>query len=248
MSGDLYTHINLEGVYTAYMGAEYPVIRDFSIDVAKGEFVIIGGPNGAGKTTLLETLNGMLHITHGSATVLGFDVRQKGVEVRKKTGYVIQNFFFDPLTPFNVGNVVMMGRYGLLGCFKKPGEEDYRAVDEAVKLLGLEDMTDKPIGTLSGGQQQKVLIAQNLAKKPDILLLDEPFSNLDLCTREFVSGILGKVSSEGCTVVMVSHAFDALPDKDLRIVVMDDGEKRLDEVCHASEAEDKVRKISFAGA
>jgi zinc/manganese transport system ATP-binding protein len=246
MTEDPNPQIELSGVYTAYMGAQYPVIKDLSLGIAKGDFVIIGGPNGAGKTTFLETVNGMLHITHGSAQVCGMDVTKRGVEVRKKTGYVIQSFAFDPLTPFTVEHVVMMGRYGLLGCFRKPSEPDFQAVETAMKMLGLEDMAEKPIGTLSGGQQQKVLIAQNLAKEPDILLLDEPFSNLDLCTREFVSDVLGEISSKGCTVIMVSHAFDAIPDKDLRIVVMDDGRIGLNNHCHASEVEDIIRTMSAA--
>lgn len=239
-----HSQIELSGIYTAYMGGQYPVIKDLSLDVTKGDFVIVGGPNGAGKTTLLETINGMLHITHGSARVCGFDVCRQGVDVRKKTGYVIQSFAFDPLTPFTVEHVVMMGRYGLLGCFRKPSEVDYRAVDEAMKMLGLEDLSEKPIGTLSGGQQQKVLIAQNLAKKPDIMLLDEPFSNLDLCTREFVCDVLKDISSKGCTIMMVSHAFDALPDKNVRIVVMDEGSVRLDNSCHSSDVEDIIRNMS----
>ncbi len=244
MAGDLHPQIELSGVYTTYMGAELPVIRDMSIGINKGEFVIIGGPNGAGKTTLLETINGMLHITHGSARVCGLNVTRQGVEVRKKTGYVLQSFAFDPLTPFTVEHVVMMGRYGILGCFRNPSEPDYRAVEESIKMLGLEDLSEKPIGTLSGGQQQKVLIAQNLAKKPEIMLLDEPFSNLDLFTREFVSDVMTEISSKGCTICMVSHAFDALPDKDLRIVVMDEGCIHLDTFCHSSEVEDNIRKIS----
>ncbi|MBP2134375.1 zinc/manganese transport system ATP-binding protein [Methanomicrobium sp. W14] len=236
--------IELSGVYTAYMGAEYPVIRDLSLSIKKGEFVIVGGPNGAGKTTLLETMNGMLPITYGSAKAFGIDVVKNPVEVRKKMGYVVQSFAFDPLTPFTVENVVMMGRYGILGCFKKPAEEDYSLSESAMKMLGLEDLAQKTIGTLSGGQQQKVLIAQNLAKNPGVMLLDEPFSNLDICTREFVSGVLEKISKEGCTVVMVSHAFDALPGGDLRIISMDGGSITLDEHCDSSEVEDKMRKMS----
>lgn len=236
--------IELSGVYTAYMGAEFPVIKDLSLTIKKGEFVIIGGPNGAGKTTLLETINGMLHITHGSAKVCGHDVQNEGLAVRKKTGYVIQSFAFDPLTPFTVENVVMMGRYGLLGCFRKPSEADYRMAEQSMKMLGLEDLAAKPIGTLSGGQQQKVLIAQNLAKQPEIFLLDEPFSNLDLLTREFVSDVMKDISSQGCTIIMVSHAFDALPDRDVRIAVMDEGRVCLDNFCHATEVEDTIRTMS----
>jgi len=236
--------IELKGIYTAYEGSDLPVIRDVSLTVRQGEFVIIGGPNGAGKTTLLETINGMLAITHGRAEVSGMDVSKQGVDVRKRVGYVIQNFSFDPLSPFSVEQVVMMGRYGLLGWLRQPGEEDYQAADRAIELLRIGDLRETPIGRLSGGQQQKVLIAQNLAKKPEILLLDEPFSNLDLCTRDFISRILKDIADQGCTVVMVSHAFDALPDRDIRIVVMNSGSISLNRVCHADEVEALVRQAS----
>jgi len=111
--------IELAGVSTAYEGSDLPVIRGISFSIAAGDFVVVGGPNGAGKTTLLETVNGMLPITHGRATVCGLDVAASGTAVRKRVGYVIQNFAFDPLAPFTVGHVVIMGRYGILA-----GEEE----------------------------------------------------------------------------------------------------------------------------
>ncbi|MBN1431533.1 MAG: metal ABC transporter ATP-binding protein [Methanomicrobiaceae archaeon] len=236
--------IRLKNIYTAYEGAEYPVIKDVSIEIKRGEFAIIGGPNGAGKTTLLETINGMLKTTHGEVTVLDMDVGSRGRDIRKKVGYVIQNFSFDPMTPFSAEEVVLMGRYGLIGPFKKPNEEDYKKVSDAMKLLRITDIAKNPIGKLSGGQQQKVLIAQCIAKDPDILLLDEPFSNLDLLTREFVSNILGDLAKSGCTIVIVSHAFDALPDTGIRIIAMNDGRIALDETCDPGEVENKIRLVS----
>ncbi|MBN2734385.1 MAG: ATP-binding cassette domain-containing protein [Methanomicrobiaceae archaeon] len=236
--------ISLKNIYTAYEGAEYPVIRDVSLDIFPGEFVIIGGPNGAGKTTILETINGLLKITHGEAEVLGMNVSSKGNNIRKRVGYVIQNFAFDPMTPFNVGEIVLMGRYGLIGPLKKTGEKDINRALEAMKVLKIENLKDMPIGKLSGGQQQKALIAQSIAKDPEILLLDEPFSNLDLLTREFVSEMLGEMARKGCTIIIVSHAFDALPDFDIRIVAMNEGRISLDETCSPDEVENKIRSIS----
>ncbi|MCC7564891.1 MAG: ATP-binding cassette domain-containing protein [Methanomicrobiaceae archaeon] len=236
--------ICLENIYTAYEGAAYPVIRGISLAIRQGEYAIVGGPNGAGKTTLLESINGMLTITHGNAYVCGMDVRRHGHEIRRKVGYVVQSFYFDPLTPFTAEEVITMGRYGLMGLLKRPGEADYRAAEAAIRLLGLEDIAHKPIGTLSGGQQQKVLIAQNIAKEPELMLLDEPFSNLDLCTREFVSGVLRELSRKGIAVVMVCHAFDGLPDERIRILVMRDGSLCLDETCDPDLVEAKVRRAS----
>ncbi|WP_298669049.1 metal ABC transporter ATP-binding protein [uncultured Methanofollis sp.] len=236
--------INLAGVSTAYEGSDRPVIRDISFTITPGEFVVVGGPNGAGKTTLLETVNGMLPITRGRATVCGLDVASRGYEIRRRVGYVIQNFAFDPLAPFTVRDVVMMGRYGLLGYGRRPGEEDRKIAREVMALLGIEDLAGRPIGKLSGGQQQKVLIAQSLVKRPDVLLLDEPFSNLDLGTRDFICGVLDGIADEGCTIMMVSHAFDALPDREVRVLVMNDGHLIFNRPCRADEVEDHVRTLS----
>jgi len=129
------TIIEIEDAYTAYEGADRPTLHGISLSVRKGEFIIVGGPNGAGKTTLLETINGMLPITHGRITVCGYDIRNDGVLVRSSVGYLLQNFSFDPLTPFTVREVVMMGRFGKMGLFRKPGKEDYDAVAKALALL-----------------------------------------------------------------------------------------------------------------
>jgi zinc/manganese transport system ATP-binding protein len=223
--------IRLEHIYTAYEGADRPTLADISISIGKGEFVIIGGPNGAGKTTLLETINGMLTITHGNAVVCGLDVQQNGAEVRRNVGYLLQNFSFDPLTPFTVEEVVMMGRFGKMGFFRRPGLEDNGAVFNVLHLLEIEDLASRPIGQLSGGQQQKVLLAQNLVRDPQVLLLDEPFSNLDMFARESINRLLAKLVSSGISVVIVSHAFDDLPDCLVRVVVIHDGRISLDREC-----------------
>jgi zinc/manganese transport system ATP-binding protein len=236
--------IVLQGIYTAYEGSDRPVIKDLSLAVRKGEYVIVGGPNGAGKTTLLESINGMIPVTHGHASVCGLDVRRQGSEVRSKVGYVLQSFYFDPFTPFTVEQVVMIGRYGRMGLFRRPQKHDYEAVDRAIGLLGIEDLRKKPIGTLSGGQQQKALIAQNIAKEPEVMLLDEPFSNLDFQAREFITGILKGMVKSGIPIIMVSHAFDDLPDMDIRILVMNDGRITSDRTCPPGEVEGIVRKCS----
>jgi len=236
--------IALDGIVTAYEGSDRPSLHDVSLHIGRGEYVMVGGPNGAGKTTLLESIIGMLPITYGSARVCGMDVQRQGADVRKRTGYVIQNFSFDPLTPFTVREVVMMGRYGKLGYFRRPDRHDADRAERAMKTLGIEEFAEKSIGTLSGGQQQKVLIAQNIAKEPELLLLDEPYSNLDLFSREYISSILANLVKDGVTVVVVSHAFDGLPDHPLRALVMNNGSISLDRTCRADEIEQVVRTAS----
>jgi zinc/manganese transport system ATP-binding protein len=234
--------ITLEDVYTAYEGADRPTLTGISLSIQRGEFVVIGGPNGAGKTTLLETINGMLPITHGRAAVCGHDVRGHGAQVRCKVGYLLQNFSFDPLTPFTVEEVVLMGRFGRIGLFRRPKKADREAVQRALEILGIGELATRPIGQLSGGQQQKVLMAQNLARDPEILLLDEPFSNLDMFAREAINRLLSRLVSSGVTVVIVSHAFDDLPDRPVRVVVMHDGRISLDRECAPSDVSCIIRQ------
>ncbi|OPY49851.1 MAG: Trehalose/maltose import ATP-binding protein MalK [Methanosaeta sp. PtaU1.Bin112] len=234
--------INLEGIYTAYEGGEKAVIRDLSLHVDRGEYVVIGGPNSAGKTTLLESINGLIKITHGRATVCGLDVSFQADEVRKRVGYVIQNFYFDPFTPFTVEQVVMMGRYGRLGLMKRPTKDDYHAVKKAIHLVGIEDLARKTIGTCSGGQQQKAMIAHNIAKEPEVMMLDEPFSNLDFSAREYLQGVFKELVRTGVPILMVAHAFDGLPDIPIHLVVMNRGKIAHDLNCTAGEVECIIRK------
>lgn len=242
-NGDI---ISLEKVWTTYEGANVPVIRDVSLNIRAGEFVVIGGPNGAGKTTLLETIAGLLPVVHGSVRVCGHDAIRDGCSVRKRVGYVIQNFDFHPFTPFTVEEVVLMGRYGKIGFLKRQTNEDVGKALKALEQLGLTMMRTSQIGKLSGGQQQKVLIAQNLAKEPQALLLDEPFSNLDMITREEVCRLLCNIADSGIPVIIVSHAFDALPDREIRVVVMQDGEIILNQMTRSGDIGQVVRSATVA--
>lgn len=234
--------VDLKGIYTAYEGGEKAVIRDLSLRVDRGEYVVIGGPNSAGKTTLLESINGLIKITHGSASVCGLDVSSQADEVRRRVGYVIQNFYFDPFTPFTVEQVVMMGRFGRLGLMNRPARADYDAAQKAITIAGIEDLAHKTIGTCSGGQQQKAMIAHNIAKEPEVMMLDEPFSNLDFVAREYLQGVLKEVVRKGVPILMVAHAFDGLPDIPIHLVVMNQGKITCDRNCRAEEVEDIIRK------
>jgi zinc/manganese transport system ATP-binding protein len=234
--------VELKGIYTAYEGGEKAVIQDLSLRVDRGEYVVIGGPNSAGKTTLLESINGLVKITHGSASVCGLNVSSQAYEVRKRVGYVIQNFYFDPFTPFTVEQVVMMGRFGRLGLMNRPARKDYDAAQRAISLVGIEDLAHKTIGTCSGGQQQKAMIAHNIAKEPEVMMLDEPFSNLDFHAREYLQGVFKRMVRTGVPILMVAHAFDGLPDIPIHLVVMNQGRITYDMNCRAEDVEDIIRK------
>ena len=221
--------IVMEGVSVVYEGERIPAVHEVDLQVPKGQFVTVLGPNGAGKTTLLEAINGMLPSTGGRVSVLGRDVTKQGREVRKRCGYVIQNFALDPLDPFLTRDVVMMARAGPIGVLRFPNKGDWKMVDEALAMVGMTSFANRPVGKLSGGEFQKVLIARAMAQDPDVLLLDEPFANLDIDARRDALRIVEEWREErGLTVLMVSHDIANVPPSCDRIVVIHRGRVIMD--------------------
>jgi zinc/manganese transport system ATP-binding protein len=215
--------IELYNVSTIYEGERKPVLKNVTLTIETGAFVTVVGANGAGKTTLLETINGLLPC-EGMVTVCGADIKNKGSTIRKQIGYVPQEFTCDSLTPFLVKDVVLMGRYGKIGLLRTPQQKDYTIVKKTMEFLSISSLKDTPIGKLSGGQLQKVLICRAVAKEPKILLLDEPFSNLDMESRTEVSHKLMKLHQEGLTLVMVVHDRSSIPGTCQRIITIEHGE------------------------
>ncbi len=221
--------INLEDVSTVYEGAKRTAIKNINLTVKKNELVYIVGPNAAGKTTLLETINGMLPAFKGKVSVFGLNVQTHGSQVRRWIGYVPQDFMVKPGEPYTAFDVVLMGRYGQIGFLHKPEEKDKQAALEAMKLIGVEELAGRPMGKLSGGQQQKVMIARALAKNPKILLLDEPFSNLDPDSRGQIPTLITKLHEErDLTTLIVTHDIHHMLENCNRVVVVTGGKITFD--------------------
>jgi len=217
------TVINIENAVVSYR--EDIALRGVSLKVKSGEFVGIVGPNGAGKTTLLTIVNGLGKLLHGRVWVLGdYLTPGNGHSLRKKVGYVPQVEDIDPRMPMNVREVVMIGRYGLLGLLRRPGKHDWKIVDEVLALVGMSHLAQRPIGHLSGGEQQRVAIARCLAQEPELFLLDEPTASLDWKAQ---SGILELVKqihdSRHLTTLFVTHDLSSLPLACDRVVLMKEG-------------------------
>ena len=221
--------IELQNIETIYEGEKIPVIHDINLNIKNGEFVSIIGPNGAGKTTLLETINGLLHHTEGKGYVFGMGILKNKTEIRKETGYVIQNFEIDPLSPFLCKDIVLSGRTGKIGVFKFTSKKDWDKVWYSMGLVGMIDFANRSVGKLSGGEFQKILIARALAQEPKLLLLDEPFSNLDFAARKQIETLLNRIhEKQVITIVMVSHDLSFVPNRCNRVIVLDRGRIIMD--------------------
>jgi len=193
------TALSVRGVAVQLGGR--PVLDDVTFTAARGELVGLIGPNGAGKTTLLRTMLGLLEPLSGEVLVEG----RSAAPGRVPIGYVPQRHEFAWDFPVSVEDAAMSGRTRALGLFRRPGVEDWRAVDEALERVRMTDLRTRPVGELSGGQRQRVLVARALALQPAALLLDEPFTGLDMPTQELLSDLFRSLAREDRAVLMTTH-------------------------------------------
>jgi zinc/manganese transport system ATP-binding protein len=222
--------IDLRSIETIYEGEKIPVIYNINLNIKTGEFVAIIGPNGAGKTTLLETINGILDYISGKGFVFGKEIKKNKIEIRKETGYLVQNFEIDPLAPFLCKDIIMSGRSGKIGTFRFVTKKDWDKVWYSMGLVGMIDFANRPIGKLSGGEFQKILLARAMAQQPRLLLLDEPFSNLDYSSKIQIETLLNRIHEKyKITIVMVSHDLSFVPTGCSRVIVMDKGRIIMDD-------------------
>jgi len=196
--------VSLRSAAAAVAGRE--VWSGVDLEVGAGEFTAILGPNGSGKTTLLRVLLGELPLAAGSAKVLG---RAPG-QAREQVGYLPQRHHLD--SGFRIRGIDLVrlgldgGRWGL------PLGTSWRApVMRAIERCGASSYADRPVGGLSGGEQQRLLIAQALVASPQLLMLDEPLDSLDLPNQDAITALLGDIShSDGVTVLLVAHDVNPL--------------------------------------
>jgi ABC-type Mn2+/Zn2+ transport system ATPase subunit len=176
-------------------------LQDVNLHVSQGAILGIIGPNGSGKSTLFKVILGLLAPWRGEVSILG---RPSAVQ-RSLVGYMPQMELVDWDFPVTVGDVALMGRYGRLGLFRRPGRADRRAAEEALDRVGMGGLGKRLIGELSGGQRRRVLLARALADGPRLLLLDEPLSGLDATSQHQLLDILRNLQAQGTSVVLTTH-------------------------------------------
>jgi len=198
-----------------------PVLWNIDLAVhAPGLFGIIG-PNGAGKSTLVKAALGLVPLAGGSVRLFSRPL----AEVRRRIGYVPQRETVDWDFPVNVMDVVLMGTYGRLGWFRRPGARERDAARAALDRVGLADVAGRQIGRLSGGQQQRVFLARALAQDADLYFLDEPLAGVDARSQEQIFRVLDDLRRSGRLVIVVHHDlrtaadwFDGVALIDMRLV------------------------------
>ena len=200
-------------------------LQNVSFRIEKGEQIAVVGPNGAGKSTLFKLIVGTLQPTHGRLLMHGHIPNQHIC-----IAYVPQRSQIDWNFPVTVAEVVMMGRVGKVGLFRRPGRADWTYVRDSLERVNGLHLANKQIGALSGGQQQRVFIARALAQEAELLLLDEPLAGLDVPSQEAIFEILDGLRPHGVTVLVATHdlttaaaRFDRVMLLNRRLVAFDVG-------------------------
>jgi ABC-type cobalamin/Fe3+-siderophores transport system ATPase subunit len=204
---------------------EHVALHDVSLDIGRGDFCGIIGPNGAGKTTLLTVINGLGRIHSGTVNVLGEPATRTNFgRLRRRIGYVAQQERVDPRAPISCLEAVLVGRCGRAGLFRRLTADDRKLARAMMELTHTSHLAERPVGRLSSGEARKIALARALVQEPEILLLDEPTSNLDpRAVRDLGELVVDAFRHFNLTVVMVTHQLDHLPSVANRIIMVKNG-------------------------
>lgn len=207
--------IQLEQVQKHFGGLA--ALKGVDLTIEQGEFFALLGPNGAGKSTLINLLAGLLKPTSGKLSVLGFDVQTQYADARRALGVVPQELVFDPF--FNVREMLRF-QAGYFG----RGRENDAWVDEIIECLGLTDKAHTNMRRLSGGMKRRALIAQALAHKPPVIVLDEPTAGVDVELRQMLWEFIKRLNREGHTIILTTHYLEEAETLCSRVAMMKQGE------------------------
>ncbi len=188
----------------------HTALRDASFEIPTGTITGLVGVNGAGKSTLFKAIMGFVPAAKGEITVLGIPV--KDALRQNIVAYVPQSEEVDWSFPVLVEDVVMMGRYGKMGFFRRPAQSDRDAVTAALGRVNMTEFRHRQIGELSGGQRKRVFLARALAQDGKVILLDEPFTGVDVKTEDAIITLLREMRDEGRVMLVSTHNLGSVPE------------------------------------
>ncbi|MEM7746048.1 MAG: manganese/iron ABC transporter ATP-binding protein [Pseudomonadota bacterium] len=210
------------GIRASGLTVTYPnghtALRDASFDIPQATICALVGVNGSGKSTLFKALMGFAPVREGDVTILG-EAAGRAL-ARNTVAYVPQNEDVDWSFPVLVEDVVMMGRYGRMGWLRIPSGRDRAAVTDALDRVGMAHLRERQIGELSGGQKKRVFLARALAQDARVILLDEPFTGVDVQTEERVIALMQELRDEGRVMLVSTHNLGSVPDFCDRVVLI----------------------------
>lgn len=207
-------HQHGEGIAVQHATVTYrnghTALRDASFRIPRGTIAALVGVNGSGKSTLFKSIMGFVRLARGDIRVLGMPIRQ--ALRRNLVAYVPQAEEVDWNFPVLVEDVVMMGRYGHMGLLRRARAADHQAVETALARVNMADFRQRQIGELSGGQKKRVFLARALAQDGQVILLDEPFTGVDVKTEEQIMALLRELREEGRVMLVSTHNLGSVPE------------------------------------
>ncbi|MDP1662768.1 MAG: metal ABC transporter ATP-binding protein [Phycisphaerales bacterium] len=209
--------IDVRGVTVAYTNG-HVALRDATFSLDGGTICGLVGVNGSGKSTLFKAIMGFVKPAAGSVRINGQPVG--AAHKKASVAYVPQSEDVDWAFPVSVWDVVLMGRYGAMNLLRIPRQSDKRLAAEALEQVGVADLRSRQIGELSGGQRKRVFLARALAQQAKIILLDEPFTGVDVQTEEAIIALLDRMRDQGCTMLVSTHNLGSVPRFCDRVVII----------------------------
>ncbi len=201
--------LTVNGVTVTYRNG-HTALRNASFSIPKGTITALVGINGAGKSTIFKAIMGFVPLAAGTVSIFGEPA--SAALKRNLVAYVPQAEEVDWSFPVLVEDVVMMGRYGHMNFFRIPTKHDHRMVEEALARVNMLDYRKRQIGELSGGQKKRVFLARALAQEGKVILLDEPFTGVDVTTEEQIIALLKSLRDEGRIMLVSTHNLGSVPD------------------------------------
>ena len=206
--------MNIAGISASHITVTYrnghTALRDSSFETPTGSITALVGINGSGKSTLFKAIMGFVRLSRGSITVFGMPVRN--ALKKNLVAYVPQAEDVDWNFPVLVEDVVMMGRYGHMNFLRQPKDVDYAAVTDALQRVNMLPFRKRQIGELSGGQKKRVFLARAIAQEAKVILLDEPFTGVDIKTEDQIIALLKEMRKSGAVMLVSTHNLGSVPE------------------------------------